>query len=334
MAAVEGPAGGRGVVEMTVTARRDVSEGVVELELDASESGGFLDWTPGAHIELVLPSGLVRQYSLCGDDLRRNRVRIAVLRETQGRGGSLEVHRTLAVGTTVGVRGPRNHFELVESDEYLFVAGGIGITPILAMVREVGRAGRRWHLVYGGRTRRSMAYLDELEDLARRSGGTGVLTVVPEDELGYPDLCGLLSGASRDTVLYACGPEGLLSALEALSAELLESGRLHLERFQGSGQAAHPAADGALDGFEVEIASTGQVLTVGPDDSLLDVVRAVAPDVPFSCREGWCGACETVVLAGRPCHRDEVLNDDERERSATMMICVGRSLDPRLVLDL
>lgn len=324
-----------GTVEATVSARRTLSDDVVEIVLAAPDLSN-VEWAPGAHIDLILPSGLVRQYSLCGGTPAAGELHIAVLDEPSGRGGSREVHQDLHPGVKVGVRGPRNHFKLVEAPEYLFIAGGIGITPILAMIAQVATTGASWSLLYGGRTRKSMAYVQELENYhaSRTCLGTGEFSIVPEDELGRPDLRRALGSISSTTLVYACGPEPLLQAIEDLAAELLNPGQLHLERFGAAERAVDTTGDGGLDEFEVELAASGQVLQVGAEDRLIDIVRTVAPQVPFSCEEGYCGSCETGVMAGLPCHRDTVLTDEERAENDTMMICVGRSLTKRLTLDL
>ncbi|WP_416966826.1 PDR/VanB family oxidoreductase [Streptomyces sp. 4F14] len=316
--------------EVTVVRRREVAAGVVELTL---ASDGPLDsWEPGAHIDLVLPSGTVRQYSLCGRPERPLEYRIAVLREPAGRGGSAEVHDRLTDGTTVTIRGPRNHFRLAEAENHLFLAGGIGVTPILAMIRETAAAGTPWRLVYGGRTRASMAYVDDLVELAALSCGEVLL--VPQDESGHPDFAAAFAALPEGGAVYACGPEPMLRAAETLSDQLLPPGTLRLERFGAGPRADDGAGTARGPAFEVELARSGRTLTVPPDRRLIDVVREVVPQVPFSCEEGYCGSCETGVLAGLPDHRDQVLTPEERDSNETMMICVGRCLSKKLTLDL
>lgn len=307
--------------------RRVVAPEVVELVLRLRSEQPLPEWQPGAHIDLILPSGLVRQYSLCGDPGDRTAYTIAVLRETAGRGGSLEVHDTLLELTEVQLRGPRNHFQLVDADSYTFIAGGIGVTPLLAMARQVSAAGIPWRFVYGGRTAASMAYVSELQALPH-----GQLELVPQDCAGLLDVRGILAGVSPHTAVFTCGPEPMLQAIESAAKELLQPGQLHLERF-----AAKADTDSALrvnTEFEVELSRSGTVLTVPEEQRLIDVVRTVAPQVPFSCEEGYCGSCETSVLAGVPDHRDQILSEIERAANDTMMICVGRALSSRLVLDL
>ena len=303
------------------------AEGVVSLELCRRDGGPLPTWRAGSHIDVVLPSGLVRQYSLCGDLSDRTAWRIAVLREAESRGGSAELHERALVGTELEVRGPRNRFALVTSPSYLFVAGGIGITPILPMLEETERAGARWRLVYGGRRRTHMAFLEEVS--ARRSGE---VTVLCEDEDGMPDLERLVA-EHADGLIYACGPPAMLAALEHLC--IAAGVELHLERFTVAPDLA-PSGLGTTEDepFEVELARSNTVLVVPPGETLLRCVRRVVPAVLFSCEEGYCGTCETRVLAGEPEHRDSVLSAEEREKSETMMICVGRSRSARLVLDL
>jgi ferredoxin-NADP reductase len=306
------------------------AEQVVSLQLADPSGAALPPWQPGAHVDVVLPSGLVRQYSLCGEP-GSGTYTIAVLREDGGRGGSREVHETALVGSLLTIRGPRNHFPLAEDGPYLFIAGGIGITPILAMVREASRTGRPWRLVYGGRSLRSMAFQDQLAALAADPGGQ--VDLVPQDEHGPLDLDGLLGSVRPGTAIHVCGPPGLIQAVERRAGVDFSPEALHVERFT-SGAAPAPRQPDAQASFEVELASSGDVLTVPADKSILEVVREVRPEVMFSCEDGFCGTCETKVLCGTPEHRDTILTQADRDRNDTMMICVGRSRSDRLVLDL
>ena len=309
------------------------AEGVISLRLVDPSRADLPPWRPGAHLNVKTPSGLVRQYSLFGDATDRSSYGVAVLLAEQGRGGSRELHNSVLVGRTLRVRGPRNHFELEDAPSYLFLAGGIGITPILAMVREVSRRGLPWQLFYGGRSRSSMAFLCELETI----GGSNV-QVVPQQDKGMLDLRAVLRGAPQDAAVYCCGPEGMLRAAEEHCRELLPPNALRLERFGAprsaarAGVSAAPQVDGG--GFEVELRRTGAVLPVPADRTLLDVVREAVPDVLYSCEDGFCGSCETHVLEGVPEHHDSILTTRQQEKGDTMMICVGRSKSARLVLDL
>lgn len=351
---------------VVVTARENVADDVVRLTLAHPDGAPLPAWAPGAHLDLLLAPGLERQYSLCGDPADRSTLRVAVLREPAGRGGSQYVHDKLTEGTALQVRGPRNHFALQEADRYLFVAGGIGITPLLPMIALVAARGAEWQLVYGGRSRASMAFASQLA--ARHPER---VTICPQDETGLLDLESLLGVPRTDTAVYCCGPEPLLAAVEERCAAW-PRGALHTERFAprsapptaataptdtaastvtdrdaptrgGPGADAGTdtaraadtgPADAATDTFEVELAASGRTLTVGPDRSILQAVEEAGIQVLSSCREGTCGTCETDVLAGEPDHRDSLLTPDEREANDVMFICVSRCRSGRLVLDL
>ncbi|NIJ11903.1 ferredoxin-NADP reductase [Saccharomonospora amisosensis] len=309
-------------LELVVAAKKPVADGVVLLDLRPRGCLSLPQWQPGAHIDLVLGNGLVRQYSLCGDPADRSRYLLAVLREPRGRGGSRHVHDRLAAGDMVEVGGPRNHFPLVAAERYLFLAGGIGITPLLPMVAAADARGAAWRLVYGGRTRAAMAFH---ADLANRFPGRVV--VCPQDETGLLDLEAELSTPRPGTVVYCCGPEPMLAAVERACAGW-PPGALHVERF------APKPHGGTAEAFEVELAGSGRVLSVPADRTVLQVLEAAGVLVLSSCEEGTCGTCETGVLEGVPDHRDSVLTDAERAEGRSLMVCVSRSRTPRLVLDL
>jgi ferredoxin-NADP reductase len=312
--------------DLEVVARTEEAEGVVGVELALPSGGRLPAWTPGAHIDVtLLPEGLVRQYSLCGDPAERSAWQVAVLQEPDGRGGSAFVHDKLSPGTTVRVRGPRNHFPLEPATRYLFIAGGIGITPIVPMLAAATAAGADWQLVYGGRTAASMAFVEQL----RATHGEERVVLRPQDEHGLLDLDSLLGEPADGTLVYCCGPGPLLDAVEQRCASW-PSGSLHTERFTPKEQ-GEPVLSGA---FEVELAQSGTTLTVPPDRSILEVLEDAGIQVLSSCQEGTCGTCETVVLAGEVDHRDSLLTDEEMAANDTMFICVSRAACPRLVLDL
>jgi len=311
-------------LDLVVSRRTDVAERVIALELRDPTGGLLPAWTAGAHIAVLLGDGIERQYSLCGDDTDRTTWRIAVLRELDGRGGSERIHEAARLGATLRVRGPRNHFPLEPARRYLFIAGGIGITPILAMVAHAERGGMPWTLAYGGRTRSSMAFLEEL---LPRYGQRVVVTT--EDETGLLDLGALLPAHEPGTLVYACGPEALLKAVEERCATWPEH-TLHLERFSPK-QIGEPVLH---ESFEVELALSGKTITVDPDTSILRAVEAAGVPVLFSCTEGTCGTCETTVLSGEVDHRDSILTPQEQAANDTMMICVSRAACPRLLLEL
>ncbi|MEV7395211.1 PDR/VanB family oxidoreductase [Streptomyces sp. NPDC091215] len=281
-------------------------------------------WSPGAHIDLQLPIGVTRQYSLCGDPADRSVWRIGVLLEPGGRGGSAHVHQALHPDMTIDVVGPRNHFELLPSRRCLFIAGGIGITPILPMLTAADRTGTDWELHYGGRSRRSMAFL---EPLAAATGDR--VTLYPQVEVGLPDLDRILATPRADTLVYCCGPEPLLKAVEE-RCRSWPAGSLHVERFAPK-DLGTPVLAGS---FEVELATRGLTLTVPPDRSILDVVEEAGVSMLTSCREGTCGSCETGVLAGAVDHRDSLLSPEEQAANDVIFICVSRAAGARLVLDL
>jgi ferredoxin-NADP reductase len=311
------------VVTLRVQAKTPQAEDVVAVTLTDPEGLRLPDWTPGAHIDLVLPDGLNRQYSLCGNRWDAYSYRIGVLREPASRGGSAFVHEELEPGHLVGVSAPRNNFPLVPSQRYLFVAGGIGITPILPMIHQADLVSADWQLLYGGRRRASMAFLDELSAYGDR------VRIHPQEESGLLPLAEYLGLPRPDVKIYCCGPGPLLDAMEAVCAQWPRQA-LRTERFvaEEHGPAVH---DGP---FEVELARTGTTVTVTPDISVLDAVHAAGIEVLSSCRQGTCGTCETTVLAGLPDHRDSLLDDDDRATGDCMYICVSRSCTDRLVLDL
>lgn len=299
-----------------------VAEGVVTLTLRHVSGEALPEWKPGSHIDLILPDGITRQYSLMGEPADRDRWTVGILREPESRGGSSYIHDSLAEGQTIRVRGPRNHFELEKSERYHFIAGGIGITPMIPMIRAADAAGAQWTLTYGGRSRRSMAFLDDLEQ------HTGKIDVFPQDTRGFPDLDIILSELAPQTLVYCCGPEGLLTAVEEKCAHW-NVGEPHIERF------APKNFDDAINtAFDIELKESGLTLHVPADRSILDVVRAAGVGTVASCEEGTCGTCETGVLEGVADHRDSVLTAQEHAENDYMMICVSRSCSKRLVLEL
>lgn len=303
------------------------SEGVLSLDLVDPAGAALPDWEPGAHVDLHV-DGRIRQYSLCGTPWDTRRYRVAVLHERTGRGGSGFVHTRLRPGDLIGMSDPRNAFPLAVRPRYVFVAGGIGITPILPMIAAAEARGRPWRLLYGGRSRASMAFLDELEPYGPR------VAVRPEDEYGLLDLERELV-PEPDTVVYCCGPEPLLRAVEARCAAW-PAGALNVERFAPREVTADELAERAAHegDFEVVLARSDRRLPVPAGCSVLEILEKNGIFPPSSCLEGTCGTCETTVLEGTPDHRDSILDDADRAAGETMMICVSRSRTPKLVLDL
>lgn len=310
---------------LRVDRRTEAADGVVLLDLVRPDGAPLPAWAPGAHVDVLLPGGLgERQYSLCGDPAEADRWRIGVLREEGGRGGSVALH-ALAVGDPITARGPANHFafEPFPGHEYLFVAGGIGITPIVAMVRAAARAGAAWRLVYAGRSRSSMAFLEEL------TGAHGDrVDVFAGDEGVRADVEALLA-AAPDAVVYCCGPSRLIEAVERAAGDR-PAGRLHLERFEAKRFGA-PVWDRP---FEVELLLSGITVTVPPERTILEVVEDEGVLALASCRAGTCGTCEVPVVEGEIDHRDSVLSPEEQDDGYAMMICVSRAACPRIVIEL
>jgi len=308
------------LIPLRVAARRDVAANVVELRLIGADGSALPSWEPGAHIDLVLPGGVERQYSLCGPR-GSDAWAVAVLREPAGRGGSAYVHDELVVGAAVAARMPRHHFTFDPERPALFVAGGIGITPLLSMMAAAEAADVDWSLAYAGRSREAMAYLSRLE---REYGARVAAYPATERRLDLPQVLAEARGANR--VVYCCGPARLIEDVERLSADA-PAGSVRFERFEPKATEPHPEV-----AFEIE--AGGQVLTVPPDRSILEVCEDAGMLVLSSCREGTCGTCETPLLEGNADHRDSVLTPAEQAEDRSLMICVSRALSPRLVLDL
>ncbi|MEV6167237.1 PDR/VanB family oxidoreductase [Streptomyces sp. NPDC051954] len=306
---------------------RWVARDVVELRLTRPDGDELPLWEPGAHVELTLPSGLRRAYSLCGNPTDACTWTVAVHRVPDGRGGSREIHDTALVGRELEVRGPVNRFPLLPAEGYLLLAGGIGVTPLLPMARELTARGLPWRLVLGARDRSRLAYAEELLEL-----GEDRVLLVPQDEAGLPDLAAEITAAPPGHAVYACGPAPMLDAVMSLCRAANPARTAYTERF-ASGDGGRQVV-GTEGEFEVVLCRSGLRATVPADRSVLDVVRELLPAVPYSCEEGYCGSCETPVAAGVPDHRDTVIDSSERATATTMMICVSRSASAVLELEL
>lgn len=302
-------------MQQTIIDRIDrVAEDVVSLVLRGT-TAPLTPWEPGAHIDLALPNWLTRQYSLCGDPADRESYRVAVRHEPLSRGGSEYVHLFLSQGRTLEVSAPRNNFPLVPAPEYLFLAGGIGITPLRPMLRAAVEAGATATLVYTGRSAATMPFAAELGS----SYGDRVRVVATEDQ-ARPDFAALAAGLGPRTLVYCCGPASMLAAAEtAFPAE-----RLHVERFRPAVKTFAPDT-----AFEVVCARSGRTIQVPPDESLLDALTYAGHPVAAGCREGVCGSCELTVIDGEPEHRDDI-----GAPAGRMYACVSRARSPRLVVDL
>jgi ferredoxin-NADP reductase len=308
------------VREIVVADRHHPADDVIALALADPSGTPLPDWDPGAHVDVLLPDDRIRQYSLCGWNGTWD---IAVLNAPDGRGGSSWIHDNLHVGDTVRIRGPRNNFGLVSAQRYIFIAGGIGITPIIAMVRELAARGHvDWTLTYGGRTRSSMAFVTELEAMGHH------VDVVPQDERGLIDVDAALGTPQIGTAVYCCGPEPLLKAVERASRSW-PPGTLHVERFTSA------EVDTTGDQpFDVVAERSGITVTVYPGTSVLDALAEQGVFVATSCGEGVCGTCATTVLDGEVEHRDAVLSEEERAANTVMMVCCSGARGPKIVLDI
>jgi vanillate O-demethylase ferredoxin subunit len=313
--------------DVRIVGMRQEALDVLSLELKPA-SGAVLPFGPGAHIELHLPGGLRRAYSLTNAPGDRSCYRIAVHRSALSRGGSHCVHGTLRVGDVLPVSAPRNLFALVDDPApAVLIAGGIGITPLWSMVQQLAVDGREWQLHYASRQRERAAFLEAVVSLDE-----GRVQTYFDGEPGGRslDIAATVAAADPRAHLYCCGPQPMLQAFEQATVNRDRS-RVHLERF---GADAPSAPREAAAAFEVVLARSGRTLRVAPGQSILDEVLAAGIDAPSSCREGVCGTCETRVLDGVPDHVDSVLSEDERAACRTMMICCSRSKTATLVLDL
>jgi ferredoxin-NADP reductase len=294
--------------------------------LSAADGAELPQWSPRAHIDLELVPGLVRQYSLCGLRADHRTWTIAVLREPDGRGGSRHIHDTLTEHSDDRVLGLRNLFELQPATRYIFIAGGIGITPIVPMTDAAEHSGIPWELHYGGGSLRSMAYIDDL-----RSAYGDKVALCPEDDQGVLNLTTILSRPEPGTLVCCCGPPGLIGAVEQRCG-VWPAESLHFERFFTAGVLQ---GDAEVDvPFDVILNHSGVRATVPGDKTILEVLRdEYGVDIVSGCERGICGTCETAVIDGIPDHRDSVLSAEERTLNQTMMVCVSRSKSKVITLD-
>lgn len=302
------------ILRVNVTRVDRVAEAIHRLTFTRVDGEPFPPWEPGSHVDVIMPEHL-RQYSLCSTTDNLDELQVAVLRTDDSRGGSAWVHDEIMPGQQISISVPRNNFPFADSKKYMFIAGGIGITAIMPMLAAAEAAGREWMLYYGGRSRSSMAFADEL----KAKYGNRV-QLAPSDEKGRLDLDSLLSMPRAKMLIYACGPERMLKAIEDWALGW-PPGVLHTEHFV----AANLDAGSSMEPFEVEMARTRTTVTVNPGTSVLEAIEAVGGRVVSSCRAGVCGTCETDVLAGEVEHRDVVLSPEDRESGRSMMVCVSRA---------
>ena len=311
-----------------VHALRYEAEDITSIELRPIEGVEFPPVEAGAHIDLQLPNGLLRRYSLVNPPGDPGRYRVAVLKDRASRGGSRWLHETLRIGMRLTISAPRNNFKLHEDAGHsVLVAGGIGITPLLCMGRRLQQLGRPFELLVFARSRKSAAFVAEINAL-----GVPVHWHFDTEQGGPPDLRALLAArpAKADTHYYACGPGMMLDSFEAVCAALGYH-NAHIERFTAVEVAA---ASDAKQTYTVELKRSGKTITVTPEQTLLQALRGGGVEPNTSCEEGVCGSCETRVLGGTPDHRDSVLSASEQASNTVMMVCVGGCKSASLVLDL
>jgi tetrachlorobenzoquinone reductase len=313
---------------LRVASAASVARDVRALRLVDPTGAPLPAWTPGSHIDLVLPSLRVRQYSLCGSVEDRTGFTVAVLRVAGGRGGSAEIHDSDLVGSDLLVRGPRNMFPVVEAPFHLLLAGGIGITPLITMARFLAHGQQPWSLIYGARSLDRMLFREELGELGRAAD----VRCVAQDVAGLPDLAGAVARAPDGAAIYCCGPEPMLNLVAEVCVQ--QAGRviLYTERFGPDS----PVVTGEVEDrpFELELARTGVRITVPAGTTALEAVLEVVPDHPYACQGGQCGTCEVAVLRGEVDHRDEIQSDAERLANRSMFLCVSRARSASVVIDL
>jgi ferredoxin-NADP reductase len=324
-AASQDPAAHRaeGLIEVRLTAIRYAARDTNMFELMRADEKPLPPYEPGAHIDLHLPNGLIRQYSLIEAEPDPSRYTIAVKRDPASRGGSRSVHDELRVGRTLQISAPRNNFALIENAAHVILfAGGIGITPIWCMVQRLEKLERSWTLYYACRSRADMAFLHSLETMSSSKFH------FDEESAGkFLDVAAIIAAASNDTHLYCCGPTPMLKAFEAATADWPRE-QIHIEYFTPKVEAA------PTGGFVVELARSGKEFVIPEGKTILQVLLDAGVDVDYSCELGICGACEQRVISGVPEHRDSILTEEEQASNTKVMICCAGCKTERLVLDL
>lgn len=314
------------MLEVRVSRRQHEAQGILGFELRSLDGASLPAFSAGSHIDVHLPEGRVRQYSLCNDPAESHRYQIAVLRDANGRGGSMSIHDQIQAGDELRISEPRNHFALAhEAPHHLLLAGGIGVTPILCMAERLARAGQPFGMHYCSRSAARAAFVERI-----RESGFAQSVQCHFDDIAPLDLDATLASAPAGTHLYVCGPRGFMDAVlgKARAAGWPEE-RLHYEFF---GAEVQKSAGDA--GFKVRIASTGAEIDVGPTCTVLEALMANGVEVLSSCEQGVCGTCLTRVLEGTPEHRDAYLTPEEQQANDQFLPCCSRSRSPLLVLDL
>jgi ferredoxin-NADP reductase len=311
------------LIEVRLTDIRPAARDTNIYELRRPDGGTLPSAGPGAHIDLHLPNGMVRQYSLTICEPDPTRYVVGIKRDAASRGGSTYIHDQLKVGAQFKIHPPRNHFPLTENAEHtILIAGGIGITPIWCMVQQLAALGRSWQLYYSCRSRADTAFLEQLQKYAQVH-----FHFDDESDGIFLDLEDIVAAAPKNAHLYCCGPLPMLRAFEAVTASWPRQ-QIHVEYFI-------PKHEAALSGgFTVELARSGQEFFIPEGKKILEVLLENGIDADYSCELGICGACETRVISGVPEHRDSILSDEDQASNTKVMICCAGSKTDRLVLDL
>jgi len=317
------------LIEIEVRAVIREAEGINSYELRPRLGGEPLPpFTAGAHIDVHLPNGLVRSYSLSNPEGETTRYVITVANDAASRGGSRFMHEKLMPGDAFAISEPRNNFPLDEGAAHsIFIAGGIGVTPLWCMAQRLQSLGRSWQLVYCARTRRQAAFIETLVDLKEKVKMNLHFNFDGEPGGKMLDIAQLVAAAPAGTHFYCCGPLPMLAAFESATAHLAPE-LVHVEYFTPK------EAPSTAGGFTVKLERSGVEFFVEEGKTILDMAIEAGVDVPFSCMEGTCGECETRIISGLPDHHDSCLTPREREANDKMMICCSGSHSDTLVLDL
>ncbi|MDB5818539.1 MAG: ferredoxin [Rhizobacter sp.] len=321
--------GASAMLSVRVAARKVEALDIASFELVEAQGKPLPSFSAGSHVDVELPGGLVRQYSLCNDPSEGHRYQIAVLRDPASRGGSRAMHEVLKIGDVIQISVPKNHFELAHAaGKHLLMAGGIGVTPVLCMAERLAVMGADFEMHYAARSRERTAFIDRI------SASPFASKVVFHFDDGAAEqklnIAQVLSTATADTHLYVCGPKGYMDAVlsTARSAGWPEE-RLHFEFF--GAEVEKSATD---ESFQVKMASSGKVVTVGKDQTITEALAAAGIEVLTSCEQGVCGTCLTRVLEGIPDHKDMYLTPAEQAANDQFLPCCSRSKSPMLVLDI
>lgn len=315
-------------LQVQVAGKQPEAEGIASFTLRAPDGGQLPAFTAGAHIDVHVAPGLVRQYSLCNPPVERDHYRIAVLREPSSRGGSAGMHDSVSEGQMLTISEPKNHFPLVPAARVLLLAGGIGITPLLAMAHTLHAQGTPFELHYCCRSLARVAFKQALEQAPFASS---VRVHLDDAEPAQRfQASAVLADPKPDAHVYVCGPAGFIAhVLETANACGWPDEQVHREYFGAATQ--DTADDGA---FDIQLSSTGERIHVSAKQSALEALLAHGLDMPYSCEAGVCGTCLTGVREGTPDHRDSFLTDKERAQGTQFLPCCSRSKSPLLVLDL